>query len=65
LVQQGNSKDMLFDFDYIVSYISNYFSINIGDLVFTGTPKGVGEIVVGDEIEASMENESLLTLDVK
>ena len=65
LVQQGNSKDMLFDFDYIVSYISNYFSINIGDLVFTGTPKGVGELVVGDEIEALMENESLLTLDVK
>lgn len=65
LVQQGNSKDMLFDFDYIISYISNYFSINIGDLVFTGTPKGVGEIVVGDEIEAFIENESLLTLDVK
>jgi len=64
-VQQGNSKDMLFDFDYIISYISNYFSINIGDLVFTGTPKGVGEIVVGDEIEAFIENESLLTLDVK
>lgn len=65
LVQQGNSKDLIFDFDYLVSYISNYFSINIGDLVFTGTPKGVGEIVVGDEIEASMENETLLTLDVK
>ena len=65
LVQQGNSQDMIFDFDYIVSYISNYFSINIGDLVFTGTPKGVGEIVVGDEIEAYMENETLLTLDVK
>ena len=65
VVQEGNSKDMLFDFDYLVSYISNFFSINIGDLVFTGTPKGVGEIVVGDEVEAFMENESLLTLDVK
>ncbi|HWI92174.1 MAG TPA: fumarylacetoacetate hydrolase family protein [Flavisolibacter sp.] len=65
LVQQGNSNDMIFDFDYIVSYISNFFSINIGDLVFTGTPKGVGEIVVGDEVEAFIENESLLTLDVK
>lgn len=65
LVQQGNSKEMIFDFDYIVSYISNFFSINIGDLVFTGTPKGVGEIVVGDEVEAYMENETLLTLDVK
>lgn len=65
LVQEGNSKDMIFDFDYLVSYISNFFSINIGDLVFTGTPKGVGEIVVGDEMEAFIENETLLTLDVK
>jgi len=65
LVQEGNSKEMIFDFDYIISYISNFFSINIGDLVFTGTPKGVGEIVVGDEVEAFMEQESLLTLDVK
>jgi 2-keto-4-pentenoate hydratase/2-oxohepta-3-ene-1,7-dioic acid hydratase in catechol pathway len=65
LVQQANSKEMNFDFDYIVSYISNFFSINIGDLVFTGTPKGVGEIVVGDEVEAFIENESMLTLDVK
>ena len=65
LVQEGNSKEMTFDFDYLISYISNFFSINIGDLVFTGTPKGVGEIVVGDEVEAFMEKESLLTLEVK
>ena len=65
LVQQGNSKDMIYNFDYLISYISNFFSINIGDLVFTGTPKGVGEIVVGDEIEAFIEEESMLTLDVK
>ena len=65
LVQTGNSKEMIFDFDFIISYISNFFSINIGDLVFTGTPKGVGEIVVGDEVEAFMEEESLLKLDVK
>jgi len=65
LVQQGNSKEMTFDFDYIISYISNSFSVNIGDLVFTGTPKGVGEIVVGDELEGFLEQETLLTLDVK
>ncbi|RYF85503.1 MAG: FAA hydrolase family protein, partial [Chitinophagaceae bacterium] len=64
-VQKGNSQDMLFDFDYIVSYISNFFSINIGDLIFTGTPAGVGEIVVGDEIEAFMQEQSMLTLEVK
>ena len=65
LVQTGNSEEMLFDFDYIVAYISNFFSINIGDLIFTGTPAGVGEIVVGDEIEAFMDEQSMLTLDVK
>jgi 2-keto-4-pentenoate hydratase/2-oxohepta-3-ene-1,7-dioic acid hydratase in catechol pathway len=65
LVQQAKSNEMLFNFDYLISYISNFFSVNIGDLVFTGTPAGVGEIVVGDEIEGFMEEESLLTLDVK
>lgn len=65
LVQQGNSKNMLHNFDYLVSYISNYFSINIGDLIFTGTPAGVGEVVVGDELEAAIEEETLLTLEVK
>ena len=43
LVQQGNSSLMLNNFDKVVAYISNYFSVNIGDLVFTGTPEGVGE----------------------
>lgn len=65
LVQQAKSNEMLFNFDYLISYISNFFSVNIGDLIFTGTPAGVGEIVVGDEIEGIMEEESLLTLDVK
>lgn len=64
-VQQGNSRDMIYDFDYLVSYISNFFSINIGDLIFTGTPKGVGEVVVGDELEACIGDETLLSLDVK
>lgn len=65
LVQQGTSADLIFEFDYIISHISNYFSINIGDLVFTGTPKGVGEVVVGDELECFLEKESLLQLEVK
>jgi 2-keto-4-pentenoate hydratase/2-oxohepta-3-ene-1,7-dioic acid hydratase in catechol pathway len=65
LVQQGNSGLMINDFDYIVSYISNYFSVNIGDLIFTGTPAGVGELVVGDEVEGFMEDDSLLKLEIK
>ena len=64
-VQKGSSGQMIHDFDYLVSYISNYFSVNIGDLIFTGTPAGVGELVVGDELEAYMEDETLLKLEVK
>ena len=64
-VQSGNSGDMIFSFDKIVANISTYFSINIGDLIFTGTPAGVGECVAGDELEAFLENESLLAVEVK
>jgi 2-keto-4-pentenoate hydratase/2-oxohepta-3-ene-1,7-dioic acid hydratase in catechol pathway len=65
LVQQGNSNMMINNFDKIVAYISNYFSVNIGDLVFTGTPAGVGECVVGDELEGFIEDDSLFTVDIK
>src|SRR6476469_4626352 len=65
LVQKGNSGSMIFGFDQIVAHISNYFSINIGDLIFTGTPAGVGECVVGDQLEAFYEYKSVLTLEIK
>jgi 2-keto-4-pentenoate hydratase/2-oxohepta-3-ene-1,7-dioic acid hydratase in catechol pathway len=65
LVQQGNSGKMIFSFDAIVEHISNYFSLNIGDLIFTGTPAGVGECVVGDELEGFIEEVKLFSLEVK
>jgi 2-keto-4-pentenoate hydratase/2-oxohepta-3-ene-1,7-dioic acid hydratase in catechol pathway len=65
LVQQGNSSNMIFNFDYLVAYISNFFSVNIGDVIFTGTPAGVGEVVVGDELEGFIEDDSMFTLEVK
>lgn len=65
VVQQGNSKDMIFTFDQIVANISNYFSLNIGDLIFTGTPAGVGECVVGDELEGFLDKESMFQVEVK
>ncbi len=65
LVQQGNSNFMIHNFDFLVAHISNYFTLNIGDLIFTGTPEGVGETVVGDELEAFIEETSLLQLTVK
>ena len=64
-VQKGNSDDMLFSFDSIISHISNYFSLNIGDLIYTGTPAGVGECVVGDELEGFLGNEKLFSLTIK
>jgi len=64
-VQDGNSKDMIFSFDHIVSHISNYFSLNIGDLVFTGTPAGVGECVVGDKLEGFLEKEKMFEVEIK
>ena len=64
-VQEGNSGKMLFNFDSIIAHISNYFSLNIGDLIFTGTPAGVGECVVGDELEGFLEGNSMLKLEVK
>ena len=65
LVQQANSSEMIFSFDYIIAHISCYFSLNIGDLIFTGTPAGVGECVVGDELEAFIEKEMVLKMEVK
>ncbi len=65
LVQQGNSAKMIFGFDLIIEHISNYFSLNIGDLIFTGTPAGVGECVVGDELEGYIEDQKLFGLEIK
>ncbi len=65
VVQTGNSDDMIFSFNSIIFHISNYFSLNIGDLIYTGTPAGVGECVVGDELEGYLGAEKLLSLTVK
>jgi 2-keto-4-pentenoate hydratase/2-oxohepta-3-ene-1,7-dioic acid hydratase in catechol pathway len=65
LVQQGNSSHMIHNFDSIVAYISNFFSVNIGDVIFTGTPAGVGEAVVGDELEGFLEDVSMFKMEIK
>ena len=65
VVQQGNSRDMIHDIDKIIAHVSRFFSLNIGDVIFTGTPAGVGECIVGDELEAFLMDESMLTLLVK
>ena len=64
-VQEANSTQMIFSMDRIVQDISNYFSLNIGDLIFTGTPSGVGECVTGDVLEGFIEKQNLFSVEVK
>ncbi len=64
-VQVGNSTDMIFSFNKIVSHISTYFSLNIGDMIYTGTPAGVGECVVGDVLEGYFEQKKMFELEIK
>ena len=63
--QKGNTSLMIFDFDYIISYISQFFTLKKGDIIFTGTPKGVGPIAVGNQLEAFIEDQTLLHFDIK
>ena len=65
VVQSVNSSEMIFSIDQIVANISNFFSINIGDLIYTGTPAGVGECIVGDVFEGFFEKEPVLSLEIK
>ena len=64
-VQTGNSEDMIFSFNEIVSHISQFFSLNIGDLIYTGTPAGVGECVTDDVLEGYYEKEKMFALEIK
>ena len=63
--QAGNSKDLLFSFDKIISYVSNFVSLKVGDLIYTGTPKGVGAVKIGDKLEGFINGELALELEVK
>lgn len=65
LKQQGNTSMMLFSFDYIVSYISRFFTLKKGDIIFTGTPKGVGPVKPGNTLKAFIEDKTLLEFEVK
>ncbi|MBS1951102.1 MAG: Fumarylacetoacetate hydrolase family protein [Cytophagales bacterium] len=63
--QQGNTRLMLFSFSYIISYLSKFFTLRTGDLIFTGTPKGVGPIKIGNKLSGYIEHEKLLEFEVK
>jgi len=63
--QLGNTSLMLFDFEEIISYISRFILLKKGDIIFTGTPKGVGPIAIGNTLEAFIEDEKLLDVEIK
>jgi acylpyruvate hydrolase len=63
--QQGNTSMMLFDFDYMIAYLSRFFTLRKGDIIFTGTPKGVGPVKIGDRLEAFIEDKKMLEFEVK
>ena len=64
-VQRGNSKDMIFTFAKIISFISSYFTLKVGDLIYTGTPSGVGPVKIGDKLEGYIEDKKMLEFEVK
>ena len=63
--QKGNTSLMLFNFDYIISYLSKFFTLRKGDLIFTGTPKGVGPVHIGNNLAAYIEEEIFLNCEIK
>jgi len=64
-VQAGNTKDLLFSFESIIAFVSKYITLKKGDLIFTGTPQGVGKINIGDHLAGYLEEEKLLDFNVR
>jgi acylpyruvate hydrolase len=64
-VQNGDTSDLIFSFDYLISYISKFITLQKGDLLFTGTPAGVGKIEIGDQYSGVLEGKELLSCQIK
>ncbi|MBN2520387.1 MAG: fumarylacetoacetate hydrolase family protein [Bacteroidales bacterium] len=65
IVQKGNTKDMIFSFDEVISYVSHFMTLKIGDLIFTGTPEGVDPVKIGDHLQAFLEDDILMDFYIK
>jgi acylpyruvate hydrolase len=63
--QQGNSQDLIFSFDKIIAYVSQFVSLKVGDLIYTGTPEGVGPVKIGDVLEGELNGMPFLNLLIK
>ena len=64
-VQNGNSKDMIYSFDYIISYVSKFYTLRAGDLIYTGTPAGVCKVEIGDKLVGYLNEEKILSVNIK
>ena len=64
-VQQGNSADMIFEIDTLIAYVSRFFTLKIGDILFTGTPAGVGRVSIGNRLEGYIFNKKMFDFYVK
>ena len=65
LMQKGNSKNMIFSFDQIISHISKYYTLRTGDLIYTGTPSGVGKVEIGDSLSCFINGREMLNVNIK
>ena len=65
IVQNGNSADMIFHFDTIISYLSKFYSLKVGDLIYTGTPEGVGKVLTGDTLKGFITDKEMVKVKIK
>ena len=65
IVQEGNTSLMLYKIDEIIEYVSKYFTLKIGDIIFTGTPSGVGKVIANDKLIGCIEDKQLFSITVK
>jgi len=63
--QVGNTKDLLFSFDKVISYVSKFVTLKVGDLIYTGTPEDVGPVSIGDKIQGYIKGDLFLEFEVK
>ncbi len=65
VVQIGNSSDMIFNFNKIIAYVSQFMTLKIGDLIFTGTPSGVGPVAINDVLEGYLGEKKMFKVNIK
>jgi 2-keto-4-pentenoate hydratase/2-oxohepta-3-ene-1,7-dioic acid hydratase in catechol pathway len=65
LRQKGNTSDLLFSFDKVIAYVSQFVTLKVGDLIYTGTPEGVGPVAIGDKLKGTLNGEELFCFEIK